>query len=57
MENKIYPFTKDDVQDIVNIEKAKHILEFLANCKLVLKRYTKLQKRWSNANNIIKYSS
>ena len=51
--SNIYP----KIEDILNKEKAKHILEFLAGCKKDLKHYSKLKRRYSVINNIVKYSS
>ena len=57
MEEKIYPMTQEDVRDLLNKNKAKRILDFLSNCHRDKTRYTKLYKRWSKANSIVKYSS
>jgi hypothetical protein len=55
--SNIYPNLTEGVEDLLHIEKAKHILEFLANCKKDLRHYSKLKRRYSIVNNIVKYSS
>ena len=53
----MYPMNQEVVQSILQNAQAKHILEFIANCKKDLNHYTKLKRRYSVANNIVKYSS
>ena len=54
-----YPklYDQEQVNSFVNQSKCKNIIGFLDTCKKDLKRYKKLAKRYSIANNAVKYIS